>query len=209
MVIVLREIHTVSLRRIFSRTGRYEMAKPVLLMRRSVKGKKMWYAVWVRTGHEEKVLKCCREMLAGAESCEECFLPKYEKAKKVNGVWIRQKELLFPGYLFFISQNVEQLSLELKRMPEFAMILGDEEGPVPLQDKEVDFLKKYTNEDKVLEMSYGYMVGEQLVITQGPLKEYRGRVIHIDRHKRRAVLEMEFFGRVVRTKVGLEVVRKL
>lgn len=43
MVIVLREIHTVSLRRIFSWSGRYEMAKPALSGHRYVGAKKEGY----------------------------------------------------------------------------------------------------------------------------------------------------------------------
>lgn len=82
----------------------------------------MWYAVWVRTGQEEKVLALCERMIqddagfigegesqAGelkacktgeSKAYEQCFLPKYERARKVEGQWVRQKEVLFPGYLF-------------------------------------------------------------------------------------------------------------
>ena len=57
-------------------------------------------------------------------------------------------------------------------------------------------------------MSVGEYIGKELVITEGPLKDLTGKVIYINRHSRQAVLEVEFFGRIVKMKVGLEVVGK-
>lgn len=164
----------------------------------------MWYAVWVKTGQEEKIMRVCKELLH-----EQCFLPKYERGRKQDGRWIKWQEPLFPGYLFFISEDVEVLIKELKMVPDFTRVLGDDQEPIALYQHEIDFLQKYTNEDKVFEMSCGFLEGERLVVTDGPLKDYQGKVVHIDRHKRLATLEMEFFGRVVRMKVGVEVVGKV
>ena len=205
-----------------------DMAKPTLRVGAQHKpgafrmekqlGVVMWYAVWVRTGQEEKVLALCKEMLRDRESdtgggkpevYEQCFLPRYERARKLDGKWVRRKEVLFPGYLFFISENVDELVRRLKDIQEFTKVLGDGREPVALYPDEVEFLQKYTNEDKVLGMSLGFIEGDKLVVTEGPLKDYQGKIIHIDRHKRLATLEMEFFGRIVRIKVGVEVVRKV
>lgn len=178
----------------------------------------MWYAVWVRTGQEEKVLALIEKMIqdrereAGIEEPQiygQCFLPKYERAMKIGGQWIRKKEVLFPGYLFFISDHVEELAGLLRDIPEFTRLLGDGQKPIALYPHEVEFLQKYTNEDKVLEISQGFLVGDRLVVTEGPLKDYQGKIVHIDRHKRLATLEMEFFGRTVKMRVGVEVVRKV
>lgn len=168
----------------------------------------MWYAVWVQTGREERTLELCKTLFQDSDLCDDYFLPKYERAKKVNGQWTNTESLLFPGYLFLISSKPEALQRRLQTMPEFIKILGDDAGPIPLYDDEVEFLENYMNQEKVIEMSAGYIEGDSLVITAGPMKDYKGRVKKIDRHKRVAVLEMEFFGRVTEVKVGVEVVRK-
>ena len=67
----------------------------------------------------------------------------------------------------------------------------------------------YTGEERILKMSEGYLVGSELVVTDGHLKDYQGKVMKIDRHKRTAVLELEFLGRKMKVTVGLEVVRKV
>ena len=168
----------------------------------------VWYAVWVQTGKEELTRKVCDRVLADKQVYEECFLPKYEKPWKENGIWIKKQEVLFPGYLFFITEKPAELRMELKGIPEFAAVLGDDEGPISLYQEEVDFLQKHINRDRVFEVSIGEMIGKKLVVTEGPLKDLEGKVVHVDRHKRQAVLEIEFFGRTVKMKVGLEIVRK-
>ena len=78
----------------------------------------MWYAVWVKTGQEEKILQLCNELICmnQTEAFEECFLPRYEKYRKRNGKTELLKELLFPGYLFFISEYPDELEKLLKSL---------------------------------------------------------------------------------------------
>lgn len=82
---------------------------------------------------------------------------------------IRIIKSLFPWYLFFISEYPDELEKLLKKIPGFAQLLGDDDGP---------------------------------------MKDYQGKIVHIDRHKRKAVLEVEFFGRRTEVTVGLEIVKK-
>ncbi|MCD8324465.1 MAG: hypothetical protein LUC32_05890 [Clostridiales bacterium] len=57
-----------------------------------------------------------------------------------------------------------------------------------------------------MEMSVGAIEGKTLQILSGPLGDVEdGRIVKIDRHKRKAFMEMELFGRTQRFQVGLEV----
>lgn len=172
----------------------------------------MWCVVWVQTGQEQITKDMCMKILDDKEKSglfEECFIPMKEKAWKKEGRWIRKKEILFPGYLFFVTEDSAALQNAFKRIPRFTKILGDNDGAIPLRPHEIQFLKKYTNKERVLEMSTADLIGGELVVTSGPLENYQGKVVHIDRRKRECTLEMEFFGRITRINVGLNVVRKL
>ncbi len=184
------------------------MAKPGLFDCTTGKVSKMWYAVWVPTGQEEKIKAICDKKLGDRAIYEECFLPKYEKPWRENGTWVKKQKVLFPGYIFFVTEDSERLYGALKSVPAFTKLLGDDEGPIPLYDDETEFLKKHINKDKVFEISVGEYVGKELIIMEGPLKDLMGKVVYVDRHGRQAVLEVEFFGRIVKMKVGLEVVGK-
>jgi transcriptional antiterminator NusG len=178
------------------------MAKPTL------KGGNMWYAVQVRTGQEEKVKTLCNIMIP-EEFLEECFIPRYEKKVKYFGSWHIDTEVLFPGYIFMISEQIDDLRVAVKKIPTLTKILGDEDGVIALYEKEVKFLKKFGKDDHLIKLSQGHMENDWIVITDGPMKDFEGTIKKIDRHKRSAVIEVEFFGRKMDVKVGLEIVKKI
>ena len=59
-----------------------------------------------------------------------------------------------------------------------------------------------------MKMSEGIIEGDQIIVTRGPLCGKEGLIQKIDRHKRKAWLEMKMFGREQRVEVGLEIVEK-
>ena len=102
----------------------------------------MWYAVWVRSGQENRVLELCKTFRHyHPDAYEECFIPTYEKYRKVKGQPTKQLAHLLPGYLFFVSDHPQELQKLLKRIPEFAKTLGDDDGAIPLYQEEVEFLE--------------------------------------------------------------------
>ena len=79
---------------------------------------------------------------------------------------------------------------------------------IPLSEKEVEMLAKIEDERHLVKMSEGYIVGDQVIITSGPMQEMGGTIRKIDRHKRIATIQMEMFGRVMDVVMGLEIIRK-
>ncbi|QXE19764.1 transcription antiterminator [Clostridium sp. 001] len=168
----------------------------------------MWYAVQVRTGEEEKIKFICNKLISN-DVLEECFIPYYEKKIKYMGKWHITNEILFPGYIFMISDHINDLLLNVKKIPKLIKILGDGNEIIPLYDREIEFLMRFGKKDHFIKMSYGYIENDRIVITDGPMKDYEGIIKRIDRHKRKAVIEIEFFGRIMDVSVGVEIVRKV
>lgn len=168
----------------------------------------MWYAVQVRTGEEEKIKLICNKLISN-DVLEECFIPHYEKKIKYMGKWHIATEILFPGYIFMVSDCINDLLLSVKKIPKLIKILGDGNGIVPLYGKEVEFLMKFGKKDHLIKISYGYIENNRIVITDGPMKDYEGTIKKIDRHKRKAIIEIEFLGRTMEVSVGMEIARKV
>lgn len=168
---------------------------------------KYWYAVQVRTGREEVVKELCRRMI-GQELLEAVFIPRYERMRRYEGQWHREQRPLFPGYLFLITDEIEPVFESLRQVPELTKILGDGADFIPLYPEETEFLRQIGNEDHVTEMSEGYIAGEQVVITFGPMKDMEGRIKKIDRHKRTATVTVRMFGREQDVTLGVEIVGK-
>jgi transcriptional antiterminator NusG len=167
----------------------------------------MWYATQVCTGREEKVISYCR-MAQENGVIEDIFIPKCQVKKKCQGVWHVVNQVMFPGYIFIVANEVNRLFQYLKQIPELTKLLGTGNEIVPLESYEMAFLQHFTGEKHVVEMSEGYIIGDKVVITEGPMQGYEGCIKRIDRHKRIGVIEVEFFGRLIETKVGLEIVRR-
>ena len=80
-----------------------------------------WYAVQVRTGQEEKIVEAC-QLLVNQHALEECFIPKYKRMKKYKGKWHQIDAILFTGYVFMISDHIDELFNELKKWVDISSI---------------------------------------------------------------------------------------
>lgn len=144
------------------------------------------------------------------ELVSDCFVPRREVYRRVDGEWVRLTERLFPGYLFLETKDVLKVVEGLRRVPAFTRLLGkSDETITPLSQDEVAWLTALMEPlGKVVEMSVGVIEGEKVMVIDGPLKGHEALISKIDRHKRCAYLDMCMFGRTKTIKVGLEIVRK-
>lgn len=167
-----------------------------------------WYVGQVLAGKEAATLSQCRKLVDGSV-LHESFVPEYETMWKTSAGWRPERRLLFPGYLFFVTDNVESLAAGLAKVPNRVRILGDEENSfMVLSDAERDWFLAFIDQDRVVRMSEGIIENDEVKITKGPLMGKEARIKKIDRHKRTAFVEVTMFGRKTTAKVGLEIVRK-
>lgn len=90
-------------------------------------------------------------------------------------------------------------------------LLGQRDGNediLPLSSEEKDWIVAFTDDTHCVCMSEGYIEGETITVTKGPLLGQEAIIKKIDRHKRRAVIEVTMFGRTTTAMIGLEVVHK-
>ena len=167
----------------------------------------MWYVIQVRSGTEEEIQRQC-ETVIDKEILERAFVPYSEQERKYQGEWHREYKVLFPGDVFLVSKDKAELFYQLKRVIGLTKLLGTGDEIVPLSEDEIRFLTAFGREDQVVEMSEGFIENDRVVITSGPLQGNEGLIRKIDRHKRKAYLEIDMFGRKLKTQVGLEIVRK-
>lgn len=167
----------------------------------------MWYVVQVQTGTEEKIKAQCIRMIDG-EILEQCFIPSYEEKKRYRGTWHTGKRTLFPGYVFMVSGRLDDLYKELKKVIGLTKLLGTGEEIVPLSEAETALLERIGAGERPLEISTGLIENGAVIVTEGPLRGMEGCIRRIDRHKRKAWLEIDMFGRTMEMEVGLEIIEK-
>lgn len=167
-----------------------------------------WYAVQVAPGKEEPTCRLMRR-LVGADSLSEVFVPRYECQKKVRGQWRACRPVLFPGYVIAVTPSVEALRLRLRGVPEFTRVLAMGETYLPLGDADRAWIESLTSAgQRTVPMSQGVVEGDRVVVTSGPLVGREGWISAVNRQKGLAFLEVEMFGRRLKTRVGLAIVAR-
>ncbi|WP_165171499.1 antiterminator LoaP [Adlercreutzia sp. ZJ242] len=168
----------------------------------------MWYVVQTYAGREDAVCGLISQLVSSS-LVQECFVPRYLTMVRFRGEWQSCEKPLFPGYLIVVTDCVEQVEYELRRVPAFTRLLGNDDAFIPLQADDIAWISAFTTKnDRVIGMSEGIIEGDEVVILKGPLMNHAGWIKKINRHKRLAYLEIQMFGRTITTKVGLEIVRK-
>lgn len=168
----------------------------------------MWYVVQVRSGTEEKIRSQCLKLI-DRKILEQCFVPYYEEKKKYQGEWHTEKRILFPGYVFMVSERLADLSKNLYKVLGMTKLIGTGEEVVPLTEEEVNLLKRMGAGEKPVELSMGIIENGAVMIIDGPLAGMEGCIHKIDRHKRKAWLQIDMFGRTIEMEAGLEIIKKM
>lgn len=168
----------------------------------------MWYVIQVKSGSEEGIRRQCEKIIE-TDILERCFIPYCEQMKRYHGEWHKERKILFPGYVFLVSDDEETLFFRLKNVIGLTKLIGTGTEIVPLEEEEIRFLRELGKEEQIVSMSEGFIKNDRVVVTKGPLKGNEGLIRKIDRHKRKAWLEVEMFGRKIEAQVGLEIVGKV
>lgn len=168
----------------------------------------MWYVVQVMSGKELQCCNLCRRYIK-KEIYQDMFVPQYIQKKRYQGAWHEEKKILFPGYFFVDTEQIDEVLQELSYVPEMTKVLRTGETVTAITREEQSYLSDMLDDDYVVQVSTGFVVGDDICITEGPLRNYQGYIKKIDRHKRVADLEINFFGRMTPVQVGLEVLAKV
>lgn len=159
----------------------------------------MWYVIQTATGREDELAEAVKKQIPG-RLYGSCFSVKRELLKRLGGGWQTVTETLFPSYVFLETKRPEQLFYELKRLPEYARILGDNKGSfIPLEEEEEEFFKKLIgggSRPSVAELTtLDLDESGEIRNADGPLRFFLDRIVKINLRKRFAVVELRFAGR--------------
>lgn len=179
-----------------------------------------WFVIYTRSNAEQRVMQELREFFTKLK-CDcffEPFCPESEyyyktsKARQLGKVY--KKRPLFPSYVFVETDMLEKnfvktFSEYIYRSPYIYRLLRyGTNGSFALDKTErmrFDYLFKGR---RCLEHSVGFMDGDKITVTSGPLMGFEGHIEHINKREQIARVKIELYGRVLEAKLALEVVNK-
>ena len=170
---------------------------------------KNWYVLFVMGGKEKKICEFLKK-----NSDYDAFTPYKEVVHKVKGEKVLVKKMLFPSYVF-IETTLDSITFRKKLAEDRKKIQGIlkelkyDEDISALTEKEQTYLMGLMNDNRIVSISKGEIINGKVLIKEGPLMGYESKIKKIDRHKRRAILEVEINGNIMEVNVSLEIVKKI
>ena len=166
-----------------------------------------WHAIYVLTGQEEKV-RTALEKHFGEQL--KILIPKRELRERKAGKWHLVQRKLFPGYVLVKGLLTTELYYQIKTLPMLTKLLKSEDGPLTIEEKELEVLKILFSEDEeVIGFSTIYKTGDKVQVYSGPLEGLEGYIQRVDQRKGRAKVKLDFLGQTRIVELGIDIVDKV
>lgn len=158
---------------------------------------KKWYAIHTYSGYEDSVasnLKQRIESLGMENSIFNVIVPKEKKIKIKNGKRQVVEEKIYPGYVLVEMIVTDDSWYVVRNTPNVTGFVGAGTTPVPVSETEVKELKKRMGAEEP-KYKIVFKVGDHVKITDGPFKDYEGKVSEIDHEQGKIKVMVNLFGR--------------
>lgn len=168
----------------------------------------MLYAIQVRTGSENTTIDELKTKISG-KLMTDVYTPLREERYKEDKKWKVRYKVLFPGYIFIETEDIMEVIHQLNLITRYTRVITMDREPISVRDDELVLIDRLTGGDHVVEVSEGIIVGDKIKVLYGPLLGLEGLITKINRHKRKAWIDTNLFGRQQVIKVGLEITEKI
>lgn len=157
-----------------------------------------WYAVHTYSGYEDAVAKYLEqrvESLAMEDKIFNVIVPKETKIKIKDGKRKKVEDKIYPGYVLVDMIKDSDSWYVVRNTPRVTGFVGaDPTEPTPLSKEEVDRIMSKVG-DKEPEVSVDFDVNDPVKITDGPFKDYDGKVTEVDEERGKIKVTVPMFGR--------------
>ena len=158
---------------------------------------RMWYVIHTYSGYEENVAQNLRQRIKSMHMEDKIFdviVPKEKKIKLKNGKRYSVEERIFPGYVLVEMIVTDDSWYVVRNTPNVTGFIGVDTTPTPVDKDEIMGVKKKMGETTT-KYKMDIKVGESVKITDGPFKNFEGKVQEVDDAKGRIKVLVDIFGR--------------
>jgi len=156
-----------------------------------------WYVLHTYSGYEDNVARNLRQRIESMGMEDKIFqvvVPREKKIKVKNGKRHVIEERLFPGYVMVEMIVTEDSWYVVRNTPNVTGFVGSGTTPTPISQTEVDRLLSRMGE---AEPKYKIDVseGDAVKITDGPFKDFEGKISEVNEAKGTVKVLVNVFGR--------------
>ena len=135
-------------------------------------------------------------------------VPKEKKIKIRNGKRKVVEEKIFPGYVLVEMVVTDDSWYVVRNTPNVTGFIGSGTIPTPISQEEVDSLQKRMGVDEP-EYKIDFEVSDPVRISDGPFKNFEGKVDEIDEARGKVKVLVSMFGRETPVELDFLQVKKI
>lgn len=156
-----------------------------------------WYVLHTYSGYEENVARNLRQRIESMDMEDKIYnvlIPTENRIKIKNGKRKIVTEKIFPGYVLVEMVVTDDSWYVVRNTPNVTGFVGSGTTPTPISETEV---KELLQRMGVAEPKYKIDVetGTAVRITDGPFKEFEGKVSEVDEGRGKVKVLVSMFGR--------------
>ena len=174
-------------------------------------GDRKWYAVHTYAGYENAVLRNLKQRIESLNMENKIFniiVPIEKKIKVKAGKRVEIEEKIYPGYLLVEMVVDDNSWYVVRNTPRVTGFVGSGTTPVPLEEKELAYLFERMQSTKT-EHDIEMEVSDSVKITDGPFKDFEGRVEGVDKERGKLKVLVSMFGRETPVELDFLQVKKI
>ena len=175
-------------------------------------GERHWYAIHTYSGYENAVLRNLKQRIESLGVGDKIFnvvVPVEKKIKIKGGKRVEVEEKVYPGYVLVDMIVTDDSWFVVRNTPRVTGFVGAGVTPVPLTQKEIDYLLGQMSEEHVAKHNIDLEVGETIIINDGPFKELEGAVSEVDQARGKVKVMVSLFGRETPVELDFLQIKKL
>lgn len=126
-----------------------------------------------------------------------------------GGRTVKREKIMFPGYLFIGTDDIEQLYRLVSNSKDIIRFLKTEDYFVPVAENEMDRLLSLSDENSIIGPSEIFIENEMVRVFKGALVNYTGKIYKIDRRKQRVKVAFEINGNTTFMNLPVTILEKI
>jgi transcription termination/antitermination protein NusG len=160
-------------------------------------GKKAWYVLHTYSGYEDNVARNLRqriESMGMEDKIYNVLVPREKKIKIKNGKRRTVEERLFPGYVMVEMVVTDDSWYVVRNTPNVTGFVGSGTTPTPVSEDEMKHLMERMGQEEP-KYTMDVKAGDAVKITDGPFKDFDGKIAEVNETKGKIKVLVNMFGR--------------
>lgn len=170
-----------------------------------------WYAIHTYSGYEDAVERNLKQRIESMGMEDKIFtilVPKEKKIKIKNGKRQTIEEKIYPGYVLVEMMVTDDSWYVVRNTPRVTGFVGSGVTPTPLSEEEIRVLQKRMGVEEP-KYKIDVVVEDAVKVTDGPFKDYDGKVAEVDEERGKVKVLVSLFGRETPVELDFLQIKKI